>query len=696
MAALHDGVLEAASRSGRRTIKIADWVAGIMTNTLEPGELLTGVELKAWPAGHGYAFEEFARRHGDFAITAVGCLLTLDASGAIDRAALCVSRARPGAGAGRRSRAPAGRRRSPRMRPSAPPPIEAEALDAMSDAYVSAAYRKHLARVLTYRALERAVARAQQAGSEEGAGLMGRNGSARASSARKTRRSSPAAAAIVDDIKLPACCMRRCCAARTRTPRIRGIDKRAALALPGVHAVFTYADLPESMQRQTRAAAGAEPDHQAAVHALLPRQGRGLLRRRAGRDRGGGQPLSSPRTRPRWSRSTTSRCRRCPIARAALEPGAPLAHRGVASNNRGAFIPINVGNTDAAFAQAAHVFREKIFQHRGGPFFMECRGMVAVPRRGRPTRCTIYVSSQGPHRIKRVLLDLLDLGDHQLRVVTPDVGGGFGPKGAFYAGISARSPSPRWRCGRPVKWIEDRRENFLATHQERDQYWDVEIAVDARREASSACAARWCTTTGAYVPWGVVLPWIAATTVPGPYVIPNFKLDVSVAFTNKIPTTPVRGAGRPEARVRDGAADGPRRARAEARSAPRCAGAISSSPSRCPTRSASSSATAARSPTTAATIRPARRARSTRRTTTAFARGRREARKQGRYIGIGIGNAVEATGLGPYESATVRVSTTGKIARLHRRDAAGPVAQDDARADRRRSVRLHASTTSRS
>jgi carbon-monoxide dehydrogenase medium subunit len=159
MAALHDGVLEAASRRGRREIKIADWVRGIMTNALEPDELLTGILLKTWPAGHGYAFEEFARRHGDFAITAVSCLLTLERNGTICRAALCVSGLGP---------APVRVVEVERLLVGAKPgheafraaAIAAEALDAMSDAYVTAAYRKHLARVLTYRALQRAVARA--------------------------------------------------------------------------------------------------------------------------------------------------------------------------------------------------------------------------------------------------------------------------------------------------------------------------------------------------------------------------------------------------------------------------------------------------------------------------------------------------------------------------------------------------------
>ena len=91
MTALHDGVLEVASRDGERQIAIADWVDGVMTNALAPGELLTGIALEAWPAGHGYAFEEFARRHGDFAIAAVGCLVTLAPDGDDRAGGLCVS-----------------------------------------------------------------------------------------------------------------------------------------------------------------------------------------------------------------------------------------------------------------------------------------------------------------------------------------------------------------------------------------------------------------------------------------------------------------------------------------------------------------------------------------------------------------------------------------------------------------------------
>jgi carbon-monoxide dehydrogenase medium subunit len=161
LAALHDGVLEAASRGGSRRIAMADWASGIMTHSLQPGELLTAIELRAWPQGHGYAFEEFARRHGDFAITAVGCLIELARNGTIAQAALCVSGLGPAP-----VRVAAAERLleggSPSHEAFRAAAVEAESLDAASDVHVSGAYRQHLARVLTYRALERAVARARE------------------------------------------------------------------------------------------------------------------------------------------------------------------------------------------------------------------------------------------------------------------------------------------------------------------------------------------------------------------------------------------------------------------------------------------------------------------------------------------------------------------------------------------------------
>jgi carbon-monoxide dehydrogenase large subunit len=165
---------------------------------------------------------------------------------------------------------------------------------------------------------------------------------------------------------------------------------------------------------------------------------------------------------------------------------------------------------------------------------------------------------------------------------------------------------------------------------------------------------------GAYMPWGVVLPWIAATSVPGPYVIPSFHLDVSVAFTNKVPTSPVRGAGRPQAcvvmeRLMDRVAHELKLDRAEVRrrnfirpaQMPYRVGIIFRD-GRPVTYDSGDYPTCQQKALEAADYDgfPARQA---------------QARRQGRYIGIGIGSAVEATGLGPYESATARVSTSGKL-----------------------------------
>jgi carbon-monoxide dehydrogenase large subunit len=342
--------------------------------------------------------------------------------------------------------------------------------------------------------------------------------------------------------------------------------------------------------------------------------------------------------------------------RAALEKGSAVAHDGAESNVAARF-PVKVGDADRAFAGAARVFRERVYQHRGGPFFMECRGAVAQYEA--PSRSyTLYVSSQGSHRIKRCMLDMFDLGDHEARVVTPDVGGGFGPKGSFYPEyVNIAAASRLLAC--PVKWIEDRRENFLATHQERDQYWDLEIAVDPGGKIV-AVRGQLVHETGAYVPWGIVLPWITATTVPGPYVIPHFKLDVVSVYTNKIQTTPVRGAGRPEAvtameRLMDRVARELKLDPAEVRrrnfiqpaQMPYNVGIIFRDGR--PVTYDSGDYPACQ----AAALEAAGYE--------TFGERQARARAAGRHVGIGISNAVEATGLGPYEGATVRVATSGKI-----------------------------------
>jgi carbon-monoxide dehydrogenase large subunit len=462
----------------------------------------------------------------------------------------------------------------------------------------------------------------------------------------------------VDDIHLPGMLE----VAILRSPHahagIRGIDKRRALALPGVHAVFDFADLPESMRRQTVPLLVPNPAiKQPLMPYCLAKDEVCFV----------GEPIALVIAESRYLAEDAAALVDIDFVplpaiadcAAALAPGAALAHRDSSATlgNLAAHIPLNVGNVDAAFASAAHVFREKIFQHRGGPCFIECRGMIAAPDPVTEA-LTIYVSSQGPHRHKRVLLDLFDWADHQLRIVTPDVGGGFGPKGSFYAEYGALAAAAM-ALRRSLKWIEDRKENLVATQQERDQYWDMEIAVDADARILGI-RGRLVHDSGAYLPWGVVLPWIAATTVPGPYVIPNLRLDVLCAFTNKVPTSPVRGAGRPEAAVvMERLVDCVAREMKVERDEVRRRNFIR--PEQMPYRVGIVSRDG-RPVTYDSGDYPTCQAQALKGADHAGFRARQaDARARGRYIGLGIGNAVEATGLGPYESATVRVATSGRI-----------------------------------
>ncbi len=158
LTALLGGTLHAVSQRGRRDIPFSEFAAGYLTTSLAPDEMLAGVTLPLPPARHGHAFVEFARRRGDFAIVACSVWLTLDDRGDIAHAALALS------GLGHAPVRPSAiehalRGQKPVAETFKAAATAAGALDAHGDPFVSAAYRKHLARILTYRALEQAVAR---------------------------------------------------------------------------------------------------------------------------------------------------------------------------------------------------------------------------------------------------------------------------------------------------------------------------------------------------------------------------------------------------------------------------------------------------------------------------------------------------------------------------------------------------------
>ena len=153
--------------------------------------------------------------------------------------------------------------------------------------------------------------------------------------------------------------------------------------------------------------------------------------------------------------------------RDAFAPGAPTVHRE-ARDNVVKEIRTEYGDCDAAFAAATHVFSVSLKQHRGGAHSIEPRGIVARPEAG-TNQITVWISNQAPHRIRNQLVELLGTDEHRVRVIVPDVGGGFGGKNILYADEAA-TVAAALLLGEPVKWIEDRREHFLASIQERDQY----------------------------------------------------------------------------------------------------------------------------------------------------------------------------------------------------------------------------------
>jgi len=459
---------------------------------------------------------------------------------------------------------------------------------------------------------------------------------------------------FVDDIVLPD----MYAAAFVRSPlahaRIKSIDTKAALAMPGVHAVISYHDLPATLRKRRLPLFVPHP-------TLTPRMQNALAKEEVCYV---GEPVAIVVADNRYLAEDALQLVDVdyePLAavsdcKAGARPDAPRAHLDLESNIASRMLS-SVGDIEGAFRDAEHVFREEIFQHRGGAFFMECRGVIANYDVAEGA-LLIYVSSQGAHRIKRALLDLFDLSDTQVRVVTPDVGGGFGPKGSFYAEYAVIAACAMM-LGHPVKWIEDRRENFVATHQERDQYWDVEIAVD---DAARIRGLRGTLThdNGAYTPWGIVLPWISVATVPGPYVVPAYHLEMRSVLTNKVMATPVRGAGRPEGvvvmeRLMDRVAREFKLDPAEVRrrnfiqpsQMPYNVGVVFRDGRKVVYDSGDYPACQAAALQTI--------------DYDTFRKRQAEARQQGRYIGIGIGNAVEGTGLGPYEGAAVKVATNGRI-----------------------------------
>src|SRR5215831_1563716 len=226
------------------------------------------------------------------------------------------------------------------------------------------------------------------------------------------------------------------------------------------------------------------------------------------------------------------------------QDGQPLVHTDV-PNNVAAHVVQTVGNVGQAFSCNAPVFTESLFIERSCGSPIEARGVVAVWDRLHE-HLTVWDATQAPLTIKNGLANMLGLPEFKVEVIAPDVGGGFGTKIMLFYPEEVLVPWAAMQLGQPVKWTEDRREHFVAATQERGQSHTARVAVDAEGHILGVESA-FIHDTGAYTPYGMVVPIITVTQLPGPYKVPNYRSEFTVVYTNTPCVSPYRGAGRPHA-----------------------------------------------------------------------------------------------------------------------------------------------------
>lgn len=225
----------------------------------------------------------------------------------------------------------------------------------------------------------------------------------------------------------------------------------------------------------------------------------------------------------------------------ALEPDSPLVHDDLDSN-LAAHLYQQKGNYEAAKAQADVVIKKRFYIDRGAAAALENRGIVAHwDEKGK--QLIIWDTTQAPIAIRNGTAARLGLSENQVRVIAPFIGGAFGPKMMMFYPEEMLIPWVSMKLCRPIKWIEDRQENFYATTSEREQLHDVEMAL-TKEGRILGIKDDFLHDTGAFDPYGLTLPLNTQCHLMGGYDIENFSSNCSAVFTNKPIVTPVRGAGR--------------------------------------------------------------------------------------------------------------------------------------------------------
>lgn len=343
--------------------------------------------------------------------------------------------------------------------------------------------------------------------------------------------------AFLDDLKLEGVLH----LALVRSPyahaHLGGIDKSEALEVPGVVGVYTAEDIPALYAPGS----GGGKDSKVARHPLLA----------SGVVRYAGEPVAAVL-------ATSAAAAQDALWRVqvdyeplevVVEPlealqDSVLVHQDLATNlsyQR----KTSSGDTEQAFAQAHRVASAQLVQQRVAPVAMEPRGILAAWD-GVSGNLTVWVSTQAPHDVRDTLADILELPANQLRVIAPDVGGGFGAKIHCYPEEILTAYLAK-RLGKAVKWVEKRGESFLATGHGRAQVAQLEMAFDEsgkilglRGRVVADMGAYLLDTTQGSAPGTILM-------LQGPYQIPAIEAQLLCVYTNTTPTGAYRGAGRPEA-----------------------------------------------------------------------------------------------------------------------------------------------------
>jgi carbon-monoxide dehydrogenase large subunit len=228
----------------------------------------------------------------------------------------------------------------------------------------------------------------------------------------------------------------------------------------------------------------------------------------------------------------------------ALEDGAPLVHGDLGTNECYVWKLESEGGVDEAIAAADVVVTRRYRQPRLIPNAIEPRGVLAQV--GPTDEVTLWSATQVPHILRFALQLVLGIPESKIRVIAPDVGGGFGSKLDVYAEEALAIALAR-RLGRPVKWTEERSEGYVATIHGRDVVHELTFAATKDGAITTVKSEAWC-AMGAYLQLVTPgIPLLGAWIYSGPYEIPNYSVTFTGVFTNTTPTDAYRGAGRPEA-----------------------------------------------------------------------------------------------------------------------------------------------------